>query len=293
MIDEAALRAALEEATGGAVGNLARTPLGGGCINEVFLVEVAQLRWVVKGNDHAVPRQFEAEAAGLRALRASGTSLVIPEVLCASDAGPGARFLVIEYLEHGNRTADFDERLGRGLAELHSCSSEQGFGFALDGTCGATPQPNPWTPSWPAFYAEQRLGHQLGLARAAGMASADLGRLEAVCARLSEWIHDDEAPALIHGDLWSGNLHVAASGRPALIDPATYFAHREAELGMMALFGGFGPRVWEAYHEARPLRPGWRNRLGLYELYHVLNHFHLFGGAYASQASRLLRQYVG
>lgn len=293
MIDDLVLRAALEEATGEALGEFACTPLGGGCINEVFVIEVAGMRWVVKGNDHAVQQQFAAEAAGLRALRASGTSLTIPEVLCARDDGPGARFLVLEYLESAARVEDFDERLGRGLAELHACTSPRGFGFDLDGTCGATPQPNPWTASWSAFYAEHRLGHQSRLARAAGLPEADLDRLERLCVRLREWIHDDEAPALIHGDLWSGNLHVDAHGRPALLDPATYFAHREAELGMMSLFGGFGARVWEAYHEARPLRPGWRHRLGLYELYHVLNHFNLFGGSYAAQASRLLRQYVG
>lgn len=293
MIDEAVLRDALEEATGAVPGALPRTPLGGGSINEVFVVEVAGARWVVKGNDHAIERQFAAEAAGLRALKSSGTSLVIPEVLCFRDEGPGARFLVLEYLEAAPRVADFDERLGRGLAELHRCTDARGFGFDLDGTCGATPQPNPWTASWPAFYAEHRLRHQHRLARAAGMAEHDLDRLAALCARLPEWIHDDEPPALVHGDLWSGNLHADARGRPALLDPAAYFAHREAELGMMALFGGFGSRVWEAYQEARPLRPGWRHRLGLYELYHVLNHFHLFGGAYASQAARLVRQYVG
>lgn len=293
MIDDRALHEALEDATGHTPGALVRTPLGGGCINEVFVVEHDGARWVVKGNDHALEGQFAAEAAGLRALRASGTTLTIPAVLCARDEGPGARFLVIEYVDPAPRTHDFDERLGRGLAELHRCTTDRGFGFEVDGTCGATPQPNPWTRSWPEFYAAHRIGHQVALARARGMSSLDLARLEDLRTRLHEWIHDDEPPALVHGDLWSGNLHTDGNGHPALLDPAAYYAHREAELGMMALFGGFGARVWSAYQEARPLRPGWRHRLGLYELYHVLNHYHLFGGGYGAQALRIVRQYVG
>lgn len=290
---EAGLRPALEEALGAVVGELERRPLGGGCINEAFVIDAGGERWVVKGSDHAAPQQFGSEAAGLRALRASGTSLVIPRVLCARDQDDGRGFLVLEYLEPGARADDFEERLGRGLAELHAHGSERGFGFETDGVCGATPQPNPWTDSWVEFYAEHRIGHQTRLARDNGLGRDDVRRLETLAARLGEWIHDDERPALIHGDLWSGNLHVTADGRPALIDPAAYFGHREAELGMMSLFGGFGAGVWSAYQDARALAPGWRHRLGLYELYHVLNHFNLFGGGYASQAMAIVRRYVG
>jgi fructosamine-3-kinase len=250
-------------------------------------------RFFLKWNDHPLPRQFEAEAAGLRALHASECSLVVPAPIAWHDDAEGGSFLLLEYLEPGQRRADFEELLGSGLAELHRCSTERGFGFDLDGYCGATPQPNGWMKSWAEFYGERRLRHQLELARRKGLAAADVDRAGRLVSRLGEWIHDDEPPALIHGDLWSGNLHVAPDGRPALIDPATYFAHREAELGMMALFGGFAPRVWEAYQEAFPLAKGWRSRLDLYELYHVLNHFNLFGGGYAQQAMGIVRQYVG
>lgn len=102
----------------------------------------------------------------------------------------------------------------------------------------------------------------------------------------------DEPPALIHGDLWPGNVHVTAAGAPALVDPAAYFGHREAEFGMMLLFGGFGPEVFAAYEEAFPLPAGWRERAPLYTLYHVLNHFNLFGGGYALEARAIARRFA-
>ena len=288
MIDEDRLRALLERELGTGVGDLDRRPLGGGCINDAFVVDAGG-RWVVKGNDRALPRQFEAEAAGLRALRAASSSLVIPAVLGHDD---DAGFLVIEYLEPGRPAADFDERLGRGLAELHRATDARGFGFELDGYCGATPQPNPWTGSWPEFYATHRLAHHTRLARDRGLDPTTVDMLDAIVANLRDWIADT-APALIHGDLWSGNLHCTSEGRPALIDPAAHYAHREAELGMMSLFGGFRPRVWEAYQDAWPLEPGWRTRLGLYELYHLLNHYVLFGGGYAAGVRECAARFAG
>lgn len=291
-MNEPALREALGRALGREVGRIESRSVGGGCISAARILEVDGERFFFKTNEHPLPRQFEVEAAGLSALRDSGSSLVVPAPIAWSDA-EGARFLVTEYLEPGRRGPDFEERLGRGLAELHACGSERGFGFDLDGYCGATPQPNAWTRSWPEFYAERRLGHQLRLAEERGYGAERSARLERLVARLGDWIVEAPRSSLIHGDLWSGNLHVAPDGRPALIDPAAYYGHPEAELGMMALFGGFRARVWESYAEARRLSPGWRNRLDLYTLYHVLNHFVLFGGGYGGQADEIVRRYVG
>lgn len=288
MIGDESLRNVLERGLGRAVGAIVRTPLGGGCINDAFVVDVGE-RFVVKGNPRDLPRQFEAEAAGLEALRGANTSLVVPRVLGFDDE---AGFLVIEYLPPGRPGADFDERVGRGLAELHRATGAEDFGFELDGYCGATPQPNPWTATWPEFYATHRLRHHARLAADRGLDSTTIAAVEEIADRLGEWV-DDTTPALIHGDLWSGNLHCTSEGRPALIDPAAYYAHREAELGMMSLFGGFAPRVWEAYQDAWPLAPGWRTRLGLYELYHLLNHFVLFGGSYASGVRDAALRYAG
>lgn len=289
---EARIREALTAALGNDPGPLKLQPTGGGCINSAALVSAGGSTYFVKWNDRPLPRQFEAEAAGLRAMAQARTSLVIPAPIAFADEGPGHSFLVVEYLPPGRRQAGFEEALGRGLAELHQNSSPQGFGFEMDGYCGATPQPNHWTSRWVDFYREQRIGHQVQLARQRGLGRSDVQCLEKLINRLDSLLNDDEPPALIHGDLWSGNLHVSPGGEPALIDPAAYYGHREAELGMMVLFGGFGPRVFDAYQEVYPLRQGWRERLDLYSLYHVLNHYNLFGGGYGGQALRIAKRYV-
>lgn len=290
MIDHERVRAVLERGLGRTVGDLDPTPLSGGSINDAFVVDVGE-RLVVKGNTRPLPRQFEAEALGLDALRAADTELVVPRVVGFEDDVERGGFLVIEYLAPGRRRDDFDERLGRGLAALHRTSDARGFGFEGDGYCGATPQPNPWTEDWPTFYGEHRLRHHLRLAVDRGLDRETARRVEEIATRLDEWT-DDAPSSLIHGDLWSGNLHCTEDGRPALIDPAAYFGDREAELGMMSLFGGFGARVWEAYNDTWPLRPGWRTRLGLYELYHLLNHFVLFGGGYAQGVREAAGRYA-
>lgn len=291
MIEDARLRAVLERGLGRTVGDLARTPLAGGSINDAFVIDVGE-RYVVKGNMRPLAGQFAAEAAGLAALHAANTSFVVPRVIGYEDDVAQGGFLVIEYLPPGRPAPDFHERVGQGLVELHRVTDARGFGFDTDGYCGATPQPNPWTGSWPEFYADSRLRHQLRLALERGLDAPTADAIEDVASRLDEWV-DDSASSLIHGDLWSGNLHCTSEGRPALIDPAAYFGHREAELGMMSLFGGFHARVWETYQDLWPLAPGWRTRLGLYELYHQLNHFVLFGGGYAAGVREIALRYAG
>lgn len=267
-------------------------PMGGGCINHAACICFSDRRYFVKWNDRGLPHFFAAEAAGLQALLAADTRLAIPAPLAWHDATSGQPFLVTTLLESAPRPADFDEQLGIGLAELHAHTDARGFGFERDGYCGATPQPNAWRADWIEFYREQRLHHQVELAAHQGLARPAIALLERVLSRLPDLLEAGEPPALIHGDLWAGNLMAGLHGEPALIDPAAYFGHREAELGMMVLFGGFGPRVFSAYEAVRPLLPGWRERLPLYSLYHVLNHYNLFGGEYAEQATRIARRFV-
>jgi protein-ribulosamine 3-kinase len=257
---------------------LSETTLSGGCISHAVKLETRSGTFFAKWGDDPI---FTAEAMALETMRASNTSLVIPKPIAWSDDPP---FLIEELLEPGARTKDFDERLGRGLAELHRASADA-FGFHVDTFCGGTIQPNAWKKSWSDFYGEQRLGPLLR--RVSGVKAT-----ERLLERLPEIVGPEEPPALIHGDLWSGNLHVAPDGRPALIDPATYFAHREAELGMMTLFGGFGARVFAAYEEIFPLAPGWRERNPLYQLYHLANHAVLFGGGYTSQTMSLVTRFI-
>jgi fructosamine-3-kinase len=288
-----AIEAALAEALDRPVAVRATTPLGGGCIHNALRLDTSAGPYFAKWQPRPPAGLFGSEADGLAALADSPTTLTIPRPLAWSDGEPGqAAFLVTEWLDPGRPGPGFDRQLGEGLAALHRATAEA-FGFHRDGYCGLTPQPNGWLADWLDFYRERRLEHQLRRA-------VDGGRLDSgerrLFGRLLERLDDRlagpaEPPALIHGDLWSGNLLVAADGGPALVDPAAYFAHREAELGMMTLFGGFGPAVYEAYDEAWPLAAEWRERNGLYQLYHVLNHLNLFGEAYRASAVALARRY--
>lgn len=298
------LVSAVEDAIAWAVGGVVRLTdvrsLGGGCINAAAAITTSAGPFFVKWNARPLPHMFAREAEGLARLAESGAPLRIPRPVAHRPVdGDVPGFLVTELLEPGRRGSDFDVRLGEGLAAMHRAgpSADEGarYGFPHDNYCGSTPQPNGWMTRWVDFYRERRLGHQLRLAvEGPGVPSGDRRAYERMLERLDDLLADDDArPALIHGDLWSGNLHVAPDGQPALIDPAAYFGHREAELGMMALFGGFSPRVWAAYEAAWPLAPGWRDRLPLYELYHVMNHYNLFGGGYGAQAFRIARRYGG
>ncbi len=274
------------------VGDDARfEPLSGGSVDRAFRVRGSKGSAFVKTADGPVPDRFAAEAAGLTAIATSGVTahgVRVPRVFIARDDPPA--FLALEDLGQGRARPDFDEALGRGLAALHRVTDARGFGFECDTFCGGVRQENGWCSSWVDFWRERRLIPQLRHARAAGMASADLAAIERVTMRVERLVGAPEPSALIHGDLWSGNVLVANDGRPALIDPSASFAHREAELGMMVLFGGFSERVFASYRESFPLAPGWRERLPLYSLYHLLNHFHLFGGGYGAQAVAVARQ---
>ena len=284
-----AVEAALEDRVDAAAA------VGGGCINEAARVTLASGATVfVKWGRHAHPDVFEREAEGLAAMRAAESGLVIP-----APVAWGRDFLVMDWLEPAPRRPDFEARLGEGLARLHLHQHQQQtataprFGFAHDNYCGATVQPNGWMDTWVPFWRERRLSWQLRICEdRRGFSSSDRRLLESVVSRLEALLGTDpEPPALIHGDLWSGNLHVAPGGHPSLVDPAAYFGHREAELGMMVLFGGFSSRVFEAYEGARPLQPDWRARLPLYSLWHVLNHYYLFGGGYGAQAVSIARTF--
>jgi fructosamine-3-kinase len=287
----AAVETALGRALGGSVRITRRVPLGGGSISRTEHLQTTAGEFVLKSTAGAPGDLVRAEADGLVALAQSGTTLAIPRVI-ASRVDPPA-FLVLEYLEAGPRRRDFDDALGRGLAELHRATAA-GFGFAGDNFCGSTPQPNPWTGRWLDFYRDARLGHQIRLAGNAGrLSSRDLQDAERLIARIDRLIQEPASgPSLIHGDLWSGNLHTDAAGRPALLDPAVYYGHREAELGMMTLFGGFPRRVFDAYHDAFPLESGWEERNPLYQLYHLLNHLNLFGAGYHGQVMSVVRRHV-
>jgi len=204
-------------------------------------------------------------------------------------------FLLLEWLApppHADR-ARAGELLGAALAAMHRATVPS-YGLDHDNYIGATPQPNRPLANWLGFFRERRLGFQFELAQRNGHVRGERARrMERLLGRLGEWIDDAVMqPALLHGDLWSGNFIIGHGGAPVLIDPAAYYGDREADLAMTRLFGGFPPGFYRAYEAAWPLPDGWQGRVGLYNLYHLLNHLNLFGESYGTQVDAVLRRYV-
>ncbi len=261
--------------------------VGGGDINEAWRIVLADGRLAfAKTNDAAPPDMFEREAEGLAWL-AEANALRIPEVLAV-----GEEFLVLELIEPAKKAGDFGERLGRGLAALHRFGADR-FGWTANNYIGNLPQDNEAELDWPTFYGQRRLMAQLEMAIERGRASAAMRRdMAKLVSRLTSLVGPSEPPSRLHGDLWAGNCHVAGDGAPVLIDPAVYGGHREMDLAMMKLFGGFSDQVFAAYDEAWPLAEGWRERISLYQLYPLMVHVNLFGGSYVASVERVLSMFV-
>jgi len=273
----------IEAAIGAPVGGARR--VHGGDINDAFAIEPGGRTLFVKTNGDAPAGTFEAEADGLAWLAEPG-ALRVPGVVAVGDD-----FLVLEWLEPGRRGAGFEAALGRGLARLHAAGAP-GWGYRRDNFIAVLPQANQPTATWGDFWIDRRLGPLIDRAVARGAGSpgwrAAADRLRA---RWAEIAGPDEPPARLHGDLWRGNVH-DAGGEPAVIDPAVYGGHREVDLAMLALFGGLSDRLVAAYDETTPLAPGWRERLGLWQIYPLLVHAILFGGGYAASVDAELRRYA-
>jgi protein-ribulosamine 3-kinase len=266
--------------------------LGGGCISQTSKLETSAGVFFLKWNNHCVSDMFLCEADSLRELgKVKNACLKIPEVIAVKKVDNTPGFILLEYLPPSSGGINGDENLGRGLATIHQTSSEK-FGFYEDNYCGTTVQNNKWNSHWIDFFGQQRLWHLVTkINTERGFDSSQTNLFEKLVQCLPELIPSTGKPALIHGDLWSGN-YLFSSGKPALIDPAVYFADREMEFGMITLFGGFSQRFRDAYNEVYPLPSGWKERNKLYQLYHVLNHFLLFRGGYGQQAVDIARLYV-
>jgi fructosamine-3-kinase len=281
-----ALRTALERLLGEQVATLHR--VGGGDINEAHHATLANgQRVFVKTRAEAPAGMYAREAEGLAWLREAECGLRIPDVLAVDDA-----LLALEWIEPAPKQSDFDEQLGRGLARLHRTHA-QAFGFPRDNFIAYLPQQNGSRARWSEFYREQRLAPLVVGARARGLIDARLkARFDALYVRLPQLVGPDEAPARLHGDLWSGNVHVDERGQPVLIDPASYAGHREVDLAMLQLFGSPSARFFAAYDEVYPRAAGFADRVALYQLYPLLVHVHLFGGSYVSQLASTLSAYA-
>ena len=260
-----------------------RGGIGGGSISQAYRITDDERSYFLKLNQATRFAMFEAEALGLKEIADSQT-IRVPRPICWGTT-EGTAYIVMEYLPLGGGGQASWYRLGQDLAAMHRVISNSGFGWRQDNTIGDTPQKNPWTGDWLTFYREQRLRYQFQLARRRG----HFPRQDELLAALPDLLAGHEVvPSLVHGDLWSGNAAVMTEGTPVILDPATYYGDREVDIAMSELFGRFPQPFYEGYNAAYPLDKGYEVRKTLYNLYHVINHFNLFGGGYGSQANGMI-----
>lgn len=264
-----------------------RRSVGGGCINQGYTITDNDRTYFVKLNQASQVDMFAAEALGLQEMWSTKT-IRVPQPICYGTADNSA-YIVQEYLKLG-RTGGNNawEEMGRKLAEMHKTTSDLGFGWERNNTIGSTPQINTWTSDWVEFFAEHRIGYQLKLAKRRG---GQFSQGESLIRTIPELLANHHPqPSLVHGDLWSGNASVTVEGEPVIFDPATYYGDREVDLAMTELFGRFPASFYHGYNAVWPLDSGYELRKNLYNLYHIINHFNLFGGSYESQANRTISQ---
>ena len=263
--------------------------VGGGCINNAYSVKAQSHQVFIKLNTASKLAMFEAEAEGLNEL-ARSHCISVPKPLCCGVAGNDA-FIAMEHLDLGR--PGNSEPLGQKLAALHRvtrCHNGQPlYGWTRENTIGSTVQRNHDENNWSIFWSKHRLGFQLDLARRSGANQQIVQRGERLCESLGVFFTDYSPEAsLLHGDLWSGNVAFDPSGEPVIFDPAVYYGDRETDLAMTELFGGFSATFYAAYQTHYPLDDGYSTRKTLYNLYHILNHYNMFGGAYLSQAGVMI-----
>ncbi len=268
--------------------------LSGGDFAEAFRVDLVDGSAVfAKTHRRPPPGFFTTEAAGLEWLRTAG-ALRVPEVIAVDDGDPAdpqrPAFLVLEWIAETHGAARDEAAFGAGLAALHRSAGSVGitnFGRPDGRTTGSQAMPNGPCPTWVEFMADRRLLPLVDKCRGAGaLPDSTLLAVEAVAGDLSRWGADDEGASLLHGDLWAGNRIVDVDGRSWIIDPAAHGGHREFDLAMMRLFGGFGPEAFDSYQAAHPLDDGWETRIALHQLPPLLVHAIKFGGGYVSAVER-------
>lgn len=265
--------------------------VSGGDINTAAQVFSSEGVFFVKWNpfgEHEKSTVFETEARGLDLLRQTD-ALQIPQIIGYGQQGDKS-YLILEYIDPGKPNKTYWETLGRSLAILHSHTQPK-FGLHFDNFIGSLPQANALTTNGYDFFFDHRLLPQAGLALYKGLLpKASYDALFRLRTRLPDLI-PHERPALLHGDLWSGNVLINEHNKPALVDPAVYYGFREAELAFTRLFAGFDEYFYEAYDETFPLQSGFSERVAIYNLYPLLVHVNLFGSGYVSGVERVLKQF--
>ncbi len=273
-----------------------QSALGGGDINQAYRIDGVikennqnkAVSFFIKLNQKSQLDMFAAEVAGLQEIE-KAQAIRVPHVIC-SGVEKNQSYLILENLSLVTSGADSAKRLGQQLAAMHKTTSQQ-FGWLRDNTIGSTRQINTKTENWIDFWREYRLGFQLNLAKQNGAGHFLYMKGEKLLNNLESLFIDYEPVAsLLHGDLWSGNYGYLKDGAPVIFDPAVYYGDRETDIAMTELFGGFSAEFYSSYNEVWPLDSGYQQRKVLYNLYHILNHYNLFGGGYAMQAERMIEQ---
>jgi len=265
-------------------------PASGGCINNGGTLSSKDNRVFVKWNSATrFPKMFDAEARGLNLMREAG-SLKVPEVLAVHN-GQEYSCIIMECIEESGRVSDFWEKFGQGLAEMHKVTQSE-YGLDHSNYMGSLNQVNDNKRSVVQFFIDCRLKPQIDMAAADNKIGVDGLRLfDKLIEKLPELLIEEQ-PALVHGDLWSGNFMTSNQGLPVLIDPAVAFSGREVDLAMSRLFGGFDSAFYQSYHNNYPLEPGFEDRFDIYNLYPLMVHVNLFGGSYYRQVLSVLKRYT-
>lgn len=262
----------------------------GGCINNAVRLTTDQGDFFLKWNPDIPDDMFAREAEGLQLLK-NANALRIPSVIKFGKL-ENKNYLLLEHVKTAPQASGYWEDFGRSLAALHRNNTSENYGLDHDNYIGSLHQDNDWNPDWISFFMEQRLESQLRLALRSRLVDHQFAdRYRAFYHHLPALL-PVEPPALLHGDLWSGNVMTGPDGRVCLIDPAVYYGHREIELAFTQMFGGFDPRFYAGYDEAYPLHPGFDQRVDIYNMYPSMVHVNLFGTSYLPGVERVLRRYL-
>lgn len=258
----------------------------GGEINYASIIKLSDGKSLfLKWNSSAYEYMFEAESKGLKILSDANTDLLIPDVVEA-----GKDFLLLSLLVPSSENSESAYNFGTELAKLHKHSADT-FGLDHDNFIGKLPQSNHQLQNWADFFVSERIEPQIKLGIQSGKFENNLIRIVDAFHKTVQDLFPNEQPALLHGDLWSGNYMFTKSGAASIYDPAVYYGHREMDIAMTRLFGGFSSDFYEGYNSEYPLADGFEGRVELCNLYPILVHANLFGGGYVRRANEILRQY--
>lgn len=268
---------------------LSHSHIGGGSINAALKVETNKGTFFIKHNSKQLyPAMFEKEALGLKFLRDTA-AIEVPEVITFGDINDES-FLVLNFVESRFKSNIFWDEFAKNLATLHRNTSEK-FGLDHNNYIGSLKQLNCWKNTWADFFREHRLEVQIKIARDSSLLDRSIvSAFERFYSRINE-IFPDEPPSLLHGDLWSGNFMVGENGEPIIIDPAVYYGHREMDLAMSQLFGGYSNEFYSSYNKYFPMEKGWQKRMDYCNLYPLLVHVNLFGGSYVASVKSIISRF--